>query len=170
MTVLDLADVAGRVVDSYDQKQRIKGEPARIAHGDEEWSRMIVLLRIDKEARWRAVAPVVTVLREARIFRLQFACSAEADLSYSAEEAARFGVVRRKRMPAPPGWADCKLAFELAVEPAASTVDVRADGVVVGRPGPGVVEIHVDPQVAVKYVVAAVSDLTAGGVPRVHFR
>ena len=106
-----------------------------------------MLLRVDWRTAWNHVAPVIERVRAAGVFRLQFACKDEADLSYTEAEAARAGVARRDVPPAPPGWADCKLPFELAPDGEA---------------------LAFDPDTRMQAVVAAVDALAADGAPRVR--
>jgi biopolymer transport protein ExbD len=94
----------------YDVKRKRLGESGfeRLA-GAGSWARILVLLRAHKDTRWHDVQRVLKLLLEHRIYKLQIAVTRIADLSYSAEEAARLAIPRENLEPGPGDTLTAKL-------------------------------------------------------------
>ena len=62
-------------------------------------SKLYVLLRADKDTPWRHVKWILAVLREAKIYKLQFGVTRSVDLSYTEKEARQLNATRRSVLP-----------------------------------------------------------------------
>ena len=110
-----ILDEAKRV---YHLKQKAKGKSGyERVPGGRELSSLFVLLRADKDTPWLHVKWVLSLLEEESLFKLQFAVSKFADLSWPEAEAKALGLTRRDKIPWVYKTLDAKLQCFLRTAP-----------------------------------------------------
>ena len=76
--------------DAYDRKMQAVGQRGREDVGSERpWSRLYVLLRVDREAAWEHVRWLLAELSERGFYKVQFAARLESLPEYSQVELER---------------------------------------------------------------------------------
>ena len=112
----------------YDFKQKRKGKSAYEVAGGQEWSSLFVLLRADKETPWLHVKWILSLLEAERFFKVQFAVSKFADLSWSESDVVALGLIRHDEVPWTYETLDAKLqCFIPTAKPRPDTIFVDVD-------------------------------------------
>ena len=88
-TLAELAGILNRLRRLYG-KYKDFGRPPRQVKASE----LFLLLYVDRDVPWRHVQWVMTIIREERIYKVQF-----ANLDYTVREAAQLGSARRHERP-----------------------------------------------------------------------
>jgi biopolymer transport protein ExbD len=178
----ELGAILHRAKETLEFRRRAKGESSL---DDEGYSTLPVLVRADGAAPWESVRLVLAIMVEQKTRRFHIGAMAQADLSYPAGAAARFGVRRVDRLPRPVGVAEDEISVPMPTAPIDGLeLAVDGDGYTVGGRtttdlhelgewlrafAPGVARVRATPRTPWQNVVAAVSRLKQAGCETIGF-
>lgn len=178
----ELGAILHRGKETHEFRLRAQGESS---FDDEGYSTLPVLVRADGAAPWEPVRLVLAMMAEQKTRRLHIGAMAQADLSYTAEAAARFGVPRVDRLPRPVGVGEDELAVPMPIAPvdglelavdgdrytagAKATTDLRELDEWLQTAAPRAARVRATPRTPWQDVVAAVSRLKEAGCDTIGF-